>query len=118
MARNTYKQDELLEEPFDIKHILRASGYIKKHAGKMAVAFTISAIGGITGLVSPILFKKALDVAIPNGDRTMLFALAGAMAFFYILSILFATIRSYLMINVSQDIIYSIRTICAYDSII
>ncbi|WP_026526893.1 ABC transporter ATP-binding protein [Butyrivibrio sp. VCD2006] len=109
MARNTYKQDELLEEPFDIKHLLRASGYIKKHAGKMAIALTISAIGGITGLVSPILFQKALDVAIPNGDKMLLFGLAGAMAFFYILSILFATIRSYLMVNVSQDIIYSIR---------
>ncbi len=109
MARNTYKQDELLEEPFDIKHILRASGYIKKHAVKMIIALVISAIGGITGLVSPILFRKALDVAIPNGDRKLLFGLAAAMAFFYVLSILFATIRSYLMVNVSQDIIYNIR---------
>ena len=29
MAKNTYKQDEVLEEPFDIKHLLRASSYIK-----------------------------------------------------------------------------------------
>ena len=109
MARNTYKQDEILEEPFDIKHILRASGYIKKHAVKMIVALVISAIGGITGLVSPILFRKALDEAIPNGDKGLLFGLVAAMAFFYVMSILFATIRSYLMVNVSQDIIYNIR---------
>ena len=32
MAKNTYKQDEVLEEPFDIKHLLRASSYIKKYA--------------------------------------------------------------------------------------
>lgn len=29
MAKNTYKQDEVLEEPFDIRHLLRASSYIK-----------------------------------------------------------------------------------------
>ena len=28
MAKNTYKQDEILEEPFDIRHLLRASSYI------------------------------------------------------------------------------------------
>ena len=28
MAKNTYKQDEVLEEPFDIRHLLRASSYI------------------------------------------------------------------------------------------
>ncbi len=31
MAKNTYKQDEILEEPFDIRHLLRASSYIKKY---------------------------------------------------------------------------------------
>ena len=38
MAKNTYKQDEVLEEPFDIRHLLRASSYIKKYAGRMVVA--------------------------------------------------------------------------------
>lgn len=33
MAKNTYKQDEILEEPFDIRHLLRASSYIKNIAG-------------------------------------------------------------------------------------
>ena len=36
MARNTYKVDETLEEPFDVKHLLRASGYIKKHIKEIA----------------------------------------------------------------------------------
>ena len=40
MAKNTYKQDEVLEEPFDIRHLLRASSYIKKYAGRMAVSYT------------------------------------------------------------------------------
>ena len=46
MAKNTYKQDEVLEEPFDIKHLLRASSYIKKYAKRMVFALLLSGIGG------------------------------------------------------------------------
>lgn len=46
MAKNTYKQDEVLEEPFDIKHLLRASSYIKKYAKRMVFAILLSGIGG------------------------------------------------------------------------
>ena len=42
MARNTYKVDEKLEEPFDIKHLLRASGYIKKYINKNNGKISIS----------------------------------------------------------------------------
>lgn len=38
MAKNTYKQDEILEEPFDIRHLLRASSYIKKYQKRMICA--------------------------------------------------------------------------------
>ena len=54
MAKNTYKQDEVLEEPFDIRHLLRASSYIKKYAGRMVVAILLSGIGGAFGYLSLI----------------------------------------------------------------
>ena len=79
--RNTYKEDEVLETPFDFHHLLRAFVYIKKYAGKMVLAFTLSAIGGITGLFSPMITQKALDVAIPNEDVKMLFILIGLLIF-------------------------------------
>ena len=34
-GRNTYKEDEILETPFDFKHLLRASVYVKKYAKKI-----------------------------------------------------------------------------------
>ena len=55
MAKNTYKQDEVLEEPFDIRHLLRASSYIKKYAGRMVVAILLSGIGGAFGYVAPMI---------------------------------------------------------------
>ncbi|WP_408070566.1 ABC transporter ATP-binding protein [Butyrivibrio sp. JL13D10] len=109
MARNTYKQDELLEEPFDIKHLLRASGYIKKHVGAMVIALVLSAIAGITALVNPVIVRSALDVAIPQSDRRMLFELVILSVVLYGLSTLFSLIRSKIMVNVSQEIIYQIR---------
>ena len=110
MRRNTYKEDEILEEPFDIKHLLRASGYIKKHAGKMALALVFSALGGAAALVSPMIVQRALDVAIPSGDESLLYKLVVAAALFYVCSVIFTTIRSRIMVNVSQNIIYQIRS--------
>ncbi|MDC7294309.1 MULTISPECIES: ABC transporter ATP-binding protein [unclassified Butyrivibrio] len=108
--RNTYKEDEILEEPFDIRHLLRAWVYIKKQAGKMALALILSAIGGAAALVSPIIVQRALDIAIPQKDVNMLYRLVVFASVFYIISVLFTTIRSRVMVNVSQDIIYQIRT--------
>ena len=109
MARNTYKEDEILEEPFDIKHLLRASGYIKQYAPKMTGALVLSALGGVTALVSPIIIKQALDVAVPAGDQKMLFALSGMLVVFFLMSALFTTLRGHMMVSVSQNIIYDIR---------
>ncbi len=108
--RNTYKEDEILEEPFDFKHLLRASVYIKKYAGKMILAMVLSGIAGAVGLLAPMINQKALDVAIPNKDKNMLFQLVLFLVIIYVTSVIFATIRSRIMVKVSQSIIFDIRT--------
>ena len=107
--RNTYKEDEILEEPFNYRHLLRASSYIKKYIKFMGLAQTLSALGGITALFMPMITKKALDVAIPDKNMKMLYTLVGLLVFSYALSILFVTVRSKIMVRVSQNIIYDIR---------
>ncbi len=107
--RNTYREDEVLETPFDYRHLLRASVYIKKYLKKMILALFLSAIGGITALFGPMITQKALDVAIPDKNLRMLLLLVGLLCICFILSIIFTTIRSKIMINVSQNIIYDIR---------
>ena len=107
--RNTYREDEVLETPFDYHHLLRAFVYIKKYLKKMILALCLSAIGGITALFAPMITQEALDVAIPNKDMRMLMMLVGLLCFSFILSIIFTTIRSRIMINVSQNIVYDIR---------
>ena len=109
MARNTYNQDERLEEPFNIKHLLRASSYIKKYIKKMGLAITLSAIGGAAGLLAPMITQKAIDDAIPNKNLPYLFGLAGLLIGVFAVSVIFTTLRSKIMVKVSQRIIYDIR---------
>ena len=108
-SRNTYKEDEILEEPFNIKHLLRAWVYVKKHANKMLFALILSALGAVAGLFVPLIQQIALDEAIPDKNTKFLFILAGLMILTYLVSVVFTTIRSRIMTNVGQDIIYDIR---------
>ncbi|MDE7224593.1 MAG: ABC transporter ATP-binding protein/permease [Acetatifactor sp.] len=107
--RNTYREDEVLETPFDFHHLLRASVYIKKYMGRMMLAFALSAIGGITALFGPMLTQKALDEAIPDKNMRMLVILVLILLGTYAVSVIFTTIRSRIMVHVGQGIIYDIR---------
>lgn len=108
-TKNTYRKDEKLEEPFNIKHLLRASSYIKRYLKQMIVALIFSAIGGATALLAPIVTQKALDDVIPAKDTRMLIILAVALIAIFTISVIFTTIRSKIMVRVSQTIIYDIR---------
>ncbi len=109
MARNTYKQDEELVEAFNIKHLLRASVYIKKYLKVMIIALFLSGLGGAFGYLAPMIVKHALDVAVPDKNTKLLMMLVALLAGLYILSVIFVVIRSTIMVNVSQNIIYDIR---------
>lgn len=109
MARNTYRQDERLEEPFDIRHLLRASSYIKKYIRRMILAICLSGLGGAFGYLAPMVIQKALDVAIPNKNVKMLMTLVSVLVCIYAVSVIFTTLRSRIMVEVSQNIIYDIR---------
>ena len=40
MARNKFDQDEILESPFQWKHLKRAFQYIRRHRTQMPVSYT------------------------------------------------------------------------------
>lgn len=108
-GRNTFREDEALETPFDIRHLLRASSYIKKYLWKMILSLFLSACGGIAALFAPMVTQRALDGAIPNKDVKQLIFLVAMLILTYVVSIVFTTVRSHIMVHVSQNIIYDIR---------
>ena len=109
MARNRFDQDELLESPFDWRHLKRAAGYIGRHKAQMILALALSILASVATLYTPRIMEWVLDVAVPNRDVQGLIHWAVIFAALILVSIAFTLIRSRIMAHVSQEIIYDIR---------
>ncbi len=107
--RNTYKQDENLEHPFNIKHLMLAGAYIGRYKWRMIGALTLSGLSAVAALFAPRLTQKALDEAIPNKDLHQLVQLGLLLIGLYIISVLLVHARTHVMIRVNNHIIYDIR---------
>ena len=109
MARNKFDVDESLESPFDLGHLKRALGYIKRHQFVMLLALVLSAVASVANLFVPKITQWVLDEAVPNQDMALLARMAVMFVGILLISIVFTVIRSRLMAHVSQEIIYDIR---------
>lgn len=110
MARNKYNVDEVLETPFDIKHLKRSFVYMKKHRKKMIVALILSIFAAVSGLLGPIITQYALDNTIPEKNIPELLLLVVLLIVTILISVIFSNIRARIMTVVGQDIIFEIRT--------
>ncbi len=110
MARNKFDVDEQLETPFDIRHLKRSLVYAAKYKKRIALSLTLSAIGVIIGLMSPLIVQNAIDNYMGSTDTIPQLLLSGAALLACIcISVIFAKIRSKMMTKVGQDIVYDIR---------
>lgn len=109
MARNRYDVDEVLETPFDFGHLKRAFVYMKKYRKKMILAFFLSVIAAVSGLMGPTITRYAIDKTIPNKNVKQLVLLSALLVMTFVISVIFSNIRSRIMTRVGQDIIYDIR---------
>lgn len=110
MARNRYNIDEVLETPFDIRHLKRSFKYMKRHAKKMIFSLVLSIFAAVSGLLGPIITQYALDKTIPAGDIWGLLILVLLLVVTIAVSVIFSNIRARIMTVVGQDIIFEIRT--------
>lgn len=51
MARNKFDVDEVLETPFDIRHLKRSLVYAAKYKKRIAISLILSALGSVIGLL-------------------------------------------------------------------
>ncbi len=109
MARNRYNVDEELETPFSFEHLKRAGKYIARYKKQLLFSLALAAIASATDLFTPILTAKALDEYIPAKDKSGLLMMIGGIIICYALCIIFSTLRSRVMTDVGQKIIYDIR---------
>ncbi|KAA8827416.1 ABC transporter ATP-binding protein [Bifidobacterium myosotis] len=75
--RNTFREDEELEESINLHDILRIGTYLRPYFGKVArILAVVILMSGIIVAV-PYLTKIMIDEAIPNKDYALLGMLAG-----------------------------------------
>ena len=109
MARNKYDIDERLETPFSLTHFKRSMVYVRKHKKTMLLAFALSAIGVLFSLVTPMISERIINISVPNKNIWEVVLLCVAIAVCLFISIILTKIRSQMMANVSQEIVYDIR---------
>ncbi len=110
MARNKYDVDEVLETPFDIRHLKRSLIYAGKYRKKIAASLLLSAAGSVIGLLSPLIVQNALDHYMDSESDIPYLLLSGlGVLLCIVVSVLFAKTRSVIMTKVGQSIVYDIR---------
>ena len=109
MARNKYDVDEELDRHLDFGRLKRALFYVRPHIGMMIVAFLISAVASVLGLLSPLFLQEAIDEAMPNQDVMHLVRLAIYTLLTIVCSSVLSGLRGIIMSRMGQDIIYRIR---------
>ena len=102
MARNKFDVDEVLETPFDIRHLKRSLVYAAKYKKRIAISLILSALGSVIGLLSPLIVQNAIDnymipvdqaSAVAPDDRVKYIILSGAAVLACIIvSVIFAKI--------------------------
>ncbi|KFF31250.1 ABC transporter ATP-binding protein [Bifidobacterium bombi] len=78
--RNTYRQDEELEEKVNLRDILRVAAYLKPYKGRVARILAVVIFMSCINVTVPYLTKIMIDTAIPNKDLWQLERLAGLFA--------------------------------------
>ena len=68
MARNTFDQDETLEQGFNMYHVRRLYDYMRPYMRPIVWCMFLMVISSALGLLGPYIIKVALDDLIPAKD--------------------------------------------------
>lgn len=109
MARNKFDIDEILESPFNFKHLKRVLIYAERYKNKMIYAFLINVVSILAGLVAPFITQYAVDVTIPEKNVAALIILTAVLMATIIISVILRASGAKVMTEVGQSIIYDIR---------
>lgn len=108
-ARNTYFQDEVIEKKIDLKQLLRTIKYIKPHAKQMLAVMLMLILSSVVSLIPPIVLKKIIDVAVPEGDYKRLAIMLAAMVGLALIEIGVTYIQTRFMGTLGHTIISELR---------
>ncbi len=108
--RFVYKDDNVLEKPFDWRQAVRLSAYLKPYSRQLVpIVVVMMVLGTLTKLAIPFLIGYAIDEAIRKGNTGLLLWIAGAMGALYLIQMLANMFRIRYTNLIGQRVIYDIR---------
>lgn len=109
MARNTYNQDEQLENGFNKYHLKRLLGYMNPYKGAIIQTIILMIVSSIVGLLGPLFIKIALDDMIPTQNIGGMIGISIAFVLSLVVISWIMKCRIRTMGEVGQNILIDIR---------
>ncbi|MGL6174100.1 MAG: ABC transporter ATP-binding protein, partial [Cellulosilyticaceae bacterium] len=109
MARNTYNQDENLENGFNLYHLKRLMGYARPYAKPIIVSMILMVVSSLVSLLGPLFIKMALDDMIPNKNVNGLIGISAAFMVTLLIISLIMKHRINTMNQVGQNMLIDMR---------
>lgn len=109
MARNTYFQDEALEEKFNSKQLRRILIYAIPYKKAFIIAGTLMLIAIGLSLLPALYLKYIVDEVIPSSRYSQLYLVIGLFALTGIADIIIQFFHGRMMSKTGHSIIYNIR---------
>ncbi|PST48254.1 multidrug ABC transporter ATP-binding protein [Bifidobacterium callitrichos] len=107
--RNTFREDEELEETINLRDIARVGKYLKPYLPRVARILAVVISMSCIVVSVPYLTKIMIDEAIPNKDLTKLGLLAGALACLIVVYELALRYRTVAITRVGQMMLKDMR---------
>ncbi|MGL4343979.1 MAG: ABC transporter ATP-binding protein [Cellulosilyticaceae bacterium] len=109
MARNTYNEDESLEQGFNKYHLKRLMDYARPYNKTIILSVVLMIFASCLSLLAPYFIKIALDDMIPNGNVRGLVIISGLFALTLIIGSIIMAHRIKAMGEVGQNMLIDMR---------
>lgn len=108
--RNTYQEDETLEQEFNWSYYKRLGKYLKPYLRRLLVVLASILVANIAVIMGPYLTKVAIDSAIPNRDMGQLWLIAGIFLVTLIIAFFCMRYRIWAITEIGQDMLRDMRS--------
>ncbi|MBN2222792.1 MAG: ABC transporter ATP-binding protein, partial [Vallitaleaceae bacterium] len=108
--RNTFNEDELLEQEFNAAQMKKLLRYVARHKKDLFVAIVIILLSSAVGLIGPLLMMHVIDDFIPKKNINMLIVSALAFTGLTIFSAVCMNLRIKFMSQIGQSVVRDIRS--------
>lgn len=107
--RNTFHEDEMLEQEFNAQQLKRLLGYLGKYTKEIILSLFVILISAVGNLITPLLMRYAIDDFIPNKDLKSLLLASLLFIVLVFISALSMKYRIRYMSKLGQNVVYDIR---------